>query len=148
MAKTAGLTMVLVDTTVWIDFFASKSTPEVAELERVLNDGEDVCTCGVILTEVLQGIRQDDDYRRTLSRFDDFLFLSMSRQTFLAAAALYRSLRRKGITIRKAADCMIAAVSLEHDVPLLHHDRDFDPMETHCGLRVTPILKRPTKPAK
>ena len=58
--------MVLVDTTVWIDFFAAKSTPEVAELERMLNEEEDICTCGIILTEVLQGIREDLDYQRTL----------------------------------------------------------------------------------
>jgi len=136
MAQEAGLTMVLVDTTVWIDFFRGRSTPEVRELERLLKVGEDVCTCGVILTEVLQGIREDVDYRRTLARFDAFLFLAMNHQTFLAAADLYRSLRRRGVTIRKPVDCMIAAVSIEHDVALLHHDRDFDPMETHCGLKV------------
>ena len=85
--------MVLVDTTVWIDFFAGKSTREVGELERLLGEEEDICTCGVILTEVLQGIREDDDYRRTLSRFDAFLFLPMKRPTFLRAAELYRSLR-------------------------------------------------------
>jgi predicted nucleic acid-binding protein len=73
--------MVLVDTTVWIDFFAAKSTPKVAELERLLNEEEDICTCGIILTEVLQGIRQDEDYRRTLSRFETFLFLPMDRES-------------------------------------------------------------------
>ena len=128
--------MVLVDTTVWIDLFRGKSTPEVRELERLLKEGKNLCICGVILTEVLQGIREDTDYRRTLARFDDFLFLPMNRQTFMAAAGMYRSLRRRGVTIRKTVDCMIAAVAIEHDVALLHHDRDFDPMETHCGLKV------------
>jgi predicted nucleic acid-binding protein len=89
--------MVLVDTTVWNDFFAAKSTREVAELERLLNEEEDICTCGIILTEVLQGIREDKDYQRTLSRFDTFLFLPMNRQAFVRAAELRRSLRRKGI---------------------------------------------------
>ena len=65
----------------------------------------------------------------------------MRRQTFLAAADMYRSLRRRGITIRKSVDCMIAAVAIEHDLPLLHNDRDFDPMEAHCGLKVVKITK-------
>ena len=140
--------MVLVDTTVWIDFFAAKSSPEVAELERLLNEEEDICTCGIILTEVLQGIREDEDYQRTSSRFDTFLFLPMNRQTFVRAAQLYRSLRRRGITIRKPVDCMIASVAIEHDIALLHNDRDFDPIETHCGLKVVKISKKPTKLSK
>jgi predicted nucleic acid-binding protein len=72
----------------------------------------------------------------------------MNRQTFLRAAELFRSLRRKGITIRKPIDCMIASVSIEHGVALLHNDRDFDPIETHCGLSVVKILKKPTKPSR
>ncbi len=140
--------MVLVDTTIWIDFFAAKSTPEVAELERLLNQGEDICTCGIILTEVLQGIREDKDYQRTLSKFHAFLFLPMNRQTFVKAAELYRSLRHRGVTIRKPVDCMIASVALEHNIALLHHDRDFDPMEIHCGLKVVRISKKPIKPSR
>ncbi len=140
--------MVLVDTTVWIDFFAAKSTPEVAELERLLNEGEDICTCGIILTEVLQGIREDEDYRRTLSRFDTFLFLPMNRQAFVKAAELYRSLRRRGVTIRKPVDCMIASIAIEHDIALLHSDRDFDLIETHCGLKVVRTSEKPQKRTK
>jgi predicted nucleic acid-binding protein len=138
--------MVLIDTTVWIDFFAAKSTPEVAELERLVNEGEDICLCGIILTEVLQGIREEEAYRRTLSRFDSFLFLPMNRQTFVRAAEMYRMLRRKGITIRKPVDCMIAAVAIEHDLLLLHRDRDFDPIESHCGLRVLRTSKKSIRP--
>jgi len=140
--------MVLVDTTVWIDFFAAKSTPEVAELERLLNEEENICTCGIILTEVLQGIREDEDYQRTLSSFDTFLFLPMNRQAFVRAAELYRSLRRRGVTIRKPMDCMIASVAIEHDIALLHNDHDFDPIETHCGLKVVRVSKKPRKPSK
>ncbi|MBM4307400.1 MAG: PIN domain nuclease [Deltaproteobacteria bacterium] len=140
--------MVLVDTTVWIDFFSAKSTPEVAELERLLNEGEDICTCGIILTEVLQGIREEEDYQRTLSRFDTFLLLPMNRQVFLRAAQIYRSLRHRGVTIRKPVDCMIASVAIEHGIALLHNDRDFDPIETHCGLKVVRISKKPIKSSK
>ena len=140
--------MVLVDTTVWIDFFSGKSTSGVDELERLLNGGEDICTCGIILTEVLQGIREDEDYQRTLSSFDSFLYLPMKRQVFVRAAELYRSLRHRGITIRQPVDCVIASVAIEHDITLLHNDRDFDPIETHCGLRVLRISKKPIKPSR
>lgn len=128
--------MVLVDTTVWVDFFAGRNTRQVAALERLLHRSADICVCGLILTEVLQGIRSDTDYAQTISQFEAFLFLPMNRGTFVKAADLYRSLRRRGITIRKPIDCMIAAVAIEHNVPLLHKDRDFDPIETNCGLRV------------
>lgn len=128
--------MVIVDTTVWVDFFAGKNTPQVQTLEHFLTEGEDICICGVILTEVLQGIRDDSNYTKTLSRFDTFLFLQMSRRTFVRASELYRTLRRHGITIRKAVDCMIASVAIEHNIRLLHNDKDFDPIEKLCGLKV------------
>lgn len=128
--------MVLVDTTVWIDFFAGHDTPQVNVLVRHLDAGEDICVCGVVLTEVLQGIREDADYRRTRTKFAHFVFLPMGPGTYVRAADLYRSLRRSGITIRKPIDCMIAAVAIEHAVPLLHNDRDFEPISKYCGLEV------------
>lgn len=137
--------MILVDTTVWVDLFAGKSTPHAELLEQSLAGGGDVCTCGVILTEVLQGIRADEEYGRTLARFDALLYLPMDRQTFIGAAELYRRLRHRGITIRKPVDCMIAAVTIRHDVMLLHNDRDFDPIEKHCGLKVVKVIRKPTR---
>jgi predicted nucleic acid-binding protein len=128
--------MVLVDTTVWVDFLRGKNTPHVCFLERLLTEGEDICTCGVIMTEVLQGIRKGADYRGTLSRFEAFLFLPMDRRIFIKAAEIYRSLRRRGITIRKPIDCLIAACAINHNVTLLHNDRDFDCIEEQCGLKV------------
>lgn len=128
--------MVIVDTTVWVDFFHGRNTPQVQILEQFLSEGEDICICGIILTEVLQGIREDSDYRKTLSRFDSFLLLKMNRSTFVKAAELYRTIQRHGITIRKTVDCMIAAVAIENNIPLLHKDKDFDPIEKFCGLRV------------
>jgi predicted nucleic acid-binding protein len=128
--------VVLVDTTVWVDFLNDKNTPQVQTLEQLVADEEDICTCGVILAEVLQGIREDADYRKTVSRFDSFLFLPMDRRTFVRAAELYRSLRRRGVTIRKTVDCMIAAAAIENRILLLHNDKDFDPIEKFCGLKV------------
>lgn len=130
--------MLLVDTTVWIDLFAGHETVQTQFLEERLEAGEDICTCGVILTEVLQGIREDAEFQRSRQRFQAFLYLPMTPETHVQAAELYRSLRRIGITIRKPIDCMIAAVSIEHGIPLLHNDRDFTPLAEHCGLVVVP----------
>lgn len=134
--------MLLVDTTVWIDFFAGKATPQVSVLELMISEGEDICVCGIVLTEVLQGIRNDSRYGKTKSHFDNLVFLPMTRATFVRSAEMYRSLRKKGIAVRKPLDCMIAAVALAHNVQILHSDRDFDPIEKHFGLKVVKIRKR------
>ena len=128
--------MVLVDTTVWVDFFADCRAPHVAALQELIENEEDLCLCGVILAEVLQGIRSDADYRKTKEYFDDLLFLPMRQATFVRAAELYRSLRKRGTTIRKPVDCMIASVAIEHDLHLLHDDRDFDHIAKHSKLKV------------
>ena len=127
--------MVLVDTTVWIDFFAANLTPHTKQLENLIKDRADLCVCGVILTEVLQGIRNDSEFHKTKNLFTNLIFLPMPYSAYVRAAEIYRSLRRKGITIRKSVDCMIAAVALEHEMPLLHNDKDFIPIEKHFGLQ-------------
>ena len=128
--------MVLVDTTVWIDFFADRNEPHVAALQELIENEEDLCLCGIILAEVLQGIRSDTDFVETKDYFDDLIFLPMRQTTFVQAAEVYRSLRKRGVTIRKAVDCMIASVAIEYDIRLLHNDRDFDYIAKHSKLRV------------
>jgi hypothetical protein len=128
--------MVLVDTTVLVDFFADRSSPHVVALQRLIEDEEDLCLCGIILAEVLQGIRSDEDYIKTKDYLEDLVFLPMQHATFIRAAEVYRSLRKRGVTIRKPVDCMIASVAIEHDIPLLHNDRDFDYMAKYSNLRV------------
>lgn len=128
--------MVLVDTTVWIDFFADRSEPHVAALQEFIEIEEDLCLCGIILAEVLQGIRSDEDYIKTKKYLDDLIFLPMRQATFIRAAEVYRSLRKRGVTIRKPVDCMIASVAIEHDIPLLHNDRDFGYIAKYSKLRV------------
>ena len=127
--------MVLVDTTVWIDFFSARSYPHVKVLEKLILNREDICLCGIILTEILQGIRKDSEFNRTRDLLDNLIYLSMPHSVFFKSAEIYRNLRRKGITIRKPMDCMIASVALEHDIPLLHNDKDFIPIEKHFGLQ-------------
>ena len=128
--------MVLVDTTVWIDFFADRSEPPVAALQEFIQIEEDLCLCGIILAEVLQGIRSDEDYIKTKDYLADLILLPIGHATFVRAAEVYRSLRKKGVTIRKPVDCMIASVAIEHAIPLLHNDRDFDYIAKHSELRV------------
>ncbi|MBL7076300.1 MAG: PIN domain nuclease [Kiritimatiellae bacterium] len=134
--------MVLIDTTVWIDFFAGTPTPQVSVLELLISEGEDVCTCGIVLAEVLQGIRNDRTYRKTRSYFENLVYLPMNQGVFVKSADMYRALRRKGITIRKPLDCMIASVAIVHRAQLLHNDRDFAPIQKQCGLKVVKIRKR------
>jgi predicted nucleic acid-binding protein len=135
MAKGPVL-MVLVDTTVWIDFFSGISVPHVTMLENLIDIEEDLSLCGVILAEVLQGIREEKDYVRIKNYFNDLLILPMQDETFIYAADIYRALRKRGITIRKPVDCMIASVAIENDIPLLHNDRDFDYIAKYANLRI------------
>ena len=135
--------IVVVDTSVWIDFFSGRSARHVEILEQLLTAGDDVCLCGVILAEILQGIRSDIDYRKTKAYLEFLLYLPMDRRTFERAAEIYRSLRKKGVSVRKPVDCMIASVAIEQGIPLLHNDRDFDPVEKHCGLEVLRVASGP-----
>jgi predicted nucleic acid-binding protein len=135
MAAEEKLIMILVDTSVWIDFFAGKPQAHVKTLEELIINREDLCICGIILTEVLQGIRNDSEFEKMKNLFDNLLLLPMQHSTFLRSAEIYRALRKKGITIRKPVDCMIAAVALEHDIALLDHDKDFDPIEKHFKMK-------------
>jgi predicted nucleic acid-binding protein len=128
--------MVLVDTTVWIDFFADCNDPHVGKLQELIESEEDLSLCGVIMTEILQGIRFDTDFAKTKEYLEDLIFLPMRHGTFVQAAEIYRTLRKKGITIRKPVDCMIASVAIEHDIRLLHNDRDFNYIAKHSNLRV------------
>jgi predicted nucleic acid-binding protein len=82
--------MVLVDTTVWIDLFSGLATSQVTALEALIAQRMDICLCGVILAEVLQGIRDDRERAKTEAIFSNLLFLPMTRETFLLAAHIYR----------------------------------------------------------
>ena len=135
-AKRKSFQMILVDTSVWIDFFSEKSSRQVAILEALIEEGEDLCLCGIVLTEILQGIRDNRQYNKTKTILSNLIFLPMNRNTFLSSATIYRALRKHGITIRNSVDCMIAAVCIENKVQLLHNDRDFNLIENHFSLRV------------
>ena len=131
--------MILVDTSVWIDFFAGRDLPHVARLEQFILDNEDLALCGIILTEILQGISDDTTYRRVRRDLSPLITLPMPPTVFVRAADIYRKLRKLGITIRKSNDCIIAATALEHHCQLLHNDKDFTPMAKQFPLKVVKI---------
>ena len=128
--------MILVDTSVWIDFFAGREDPHVAMLEQLLVESEDLALCGIVLTEILQGIADDTTFHRVRDYLRPLVMLPMPEEVCIRAAQIYRHMRKKGITIRKTNDCLIAASVLEHRCQLLHHDRDFALIARYFPLRV------------
>jgi len=127
--------VILVDTSVWIDFFAARNVQHVATLEQSIIDSENLALCGIVLTEILQGIADDTAHRRVQRYLSPLIMLPMPETVFVRAAAIYRTLRKKGITIRKSNDCIIAATALEHHCQLLHNDKDFMPIAEHFPLK-------------
>jgi predicted nucleic acid-binding protein len=119
---------VLVDTSAWADFLNGFPSPAADALAELLGGGDDdVCTCGIVVAEVFQGLRRDrgrDTIRRS---FEDLIFLEPSGiGLYLRAAELYRSLRERGRTVRSTVDCIIAAIAEDNACALLARDRDMD----------------------
>jgi predicted nucleic acid-binding protein len=127
--------VVLVDSSVWIDYFNGRSTRHTDQLDELLG-GEHLLTGDLIVTEVLQGFRDERDFERARRALDQLPYADMlGRELALASAHSYRLLRQRGITIRKTIDVMIATFCIRNGHVLLHADRDFDPMAEHLGLR-------------
>lgn len=118
---------VLVDTSAWVDFLNGFPSPAADALAELLKGDDDVCTCGIVVAEVFQGLRQDrgrDTIRRS---FEDMAFLEPPGiHLYLRAAELYRALRKRGKTVRSTIDCIIAAIAEDGGCNLLARDRDMD----------------------
>jgi predicted nucleic acid-binding protein len=128
--------MVIVDTSVWIDYLADTVNAETAWLERELSL-QRIGLTDLILCEVLQGIRHDRAFRETRQKLCRFEILDCGGEdAAVEAAQNFRILRAKGCTVRKAVNCMIATCCLRGGHSLLHRDRDFDHFEKHLGLPV------------
>jgi predicted nucleic acid-binding protein len=126
--------VIVVDSSVWIDFFNGVSTPEVDRLDALL--GETPLAIGdLILVEVLQGFRNERDVATARQLFRSLALLPLLEGSNpWKAADNYRQLRRKGITVRKTIDGIIATACIEANLPLLFSDRDFQPYVEHLGL--------------
>lgn len=116
--------------------FRADDLPHVQKLETLIEQGERIALCGAILTEILQGIRDESAFHRTRAYLDFLRLLPMTQPIFIEAAQIYRTLRAKGITVRKPVDCMIAATAPAHNAQLLHNDRDFAAIVQHYPLRI------------
>jgi predicted nucleic acid-binding protein len=132
----ARCALILVDTSVWIDFFAGSQTIQNAALSKAIDQGEDICTCGLVLTEVLQGIKSDKEYEKVKGLLLSLIYLPITKSMFINSAQMYRAIRRTGKTIRSPVDCMIASICIEHEVRLLHNDKDFEVIAHHSFLKI------------
>jgi predicted nucleic acid-binding protein len=128
--------MLVVDTSVWIDYFNGVKNPQTDFLDTVL-DNTPIIIGDLILAEVLQGFRYDPDFEKVRRTFGKFMQESMVNPALAVQSARnYRFLRQKGITVRKTMDSLIATYCIENDHQLLHNDSDFDGYEEYLGLRV------------
>ena len=127
--------MILVDSSVWIDYFRSADTPQVALLDSLFGRTR-IAVGDLIAAEVLQGVGDDKEFKLVRKVFDTFTRLNLCGYDLaLKASENYRVLRGKGITIRKTIDTLIATRCIEDGLTLLHADRDFVPFARHLGLR-------------
>jgi len=119
--------MILVDTSVWVDFFNDKTeNKEVKILVDCLTSNKDVFISDIILTEILQGIKEDSKYIIVKNAMLNLKFAHAKNfETYIHAGDIYRECRKKGVTVRKTIDCIIAAIAIENDLTLLHKDNDF-----------------------
>lgn len=128
--------MILVDSSVWIDYFRGDSSWQTERLHDLLGDPQ-LLIGDLILTEVMQGFSRQRQVEYALDHFDALRFVAIGgRAVALQAASNCRFLRTRGFTIRKTIDTLIATRCILGNIQLLHNDRDFDPFEDHLGLRV------------
>jgi predicted nucleic acid-binding protein len=127
--------MILVDSSVWVDYFNGQITQETDYLDSLLGT-EPVAIGDLILAEVLQGFRSDSDYEAAKELLASLaIYDLLGASLAIKTADNYRALRKRGITVRKTADAIIATFCIERRIPLLYSDRDFDPFVKHLTLK-------------
>ena len=120
--------MLLVDTSVWVDHFNGQASPQAGRLSEALAGGEDtfILVPGIVLAEILSGLRSDGEVRRITELFDGLdRPPELDTADYIAAAGIFRTCRSQGETIRSLVDCLIAQLCLRHGYSLLSKDRDF-----------------------
>ncbi|MHB8880315.1 MAG: type II toxin-antitoxin system VapC family toxin [Thermodesulfovibrionales bacterium] len=127
--------MILVDSSVWIDYFNGTKTPETDLLDAIL--GKELIVMGdLILVEVLQGFQADKDFETAKNVLLSFPFMNMcSKELAIESARNFRTLRKNGATVRKTIDVLIGTFCIHHHISLLHNDRDFDQMKRFLKLK-------------
>jgi hypothetical protein len=127
--------MIIVDTSVWIDYFNGLQNEHTIKLDELLSS-ELVAIGDIILTEILQGFRKDSDYRKAKEALDSLIcYVISNKEIAIKSADNFRYLRKKGFTVRKTTDMLIGAFCIKNKIPLLHNDKDFLPLK-ELGLDV------------
>lgn len=127
---------VLIDTSVWIDFFRGASSRDSTLLKDCLNRRDHVFVIGVIVQAILQGIRDDSQYRSVREYLFLFPMADVELSDYVEAAEVYRALRKRGLTIHSPVDCLIAVLALRHRLFLLHNDSDFTLISRYYPLSI------------
>jgi len=128
--------MIVADTSAWIDYFRGVVAPHTDVLDRELSRSR-ILIGDLIMTELLQGFSGEKDFQIARQLMESLEYRDLvGRDVAIAAAQNYRILRKKGITVRKTIDVLIATFCIENGFDLIHNDRDFDPMEHVLGLKV------------
>lgn len=126
--------MILIDTSAWIEFLRGTASPICDEVDRLL--AVEIAICDPIRMEVLAGARDEAHLRQLRGLLARATVLPTGPADYEAAAALYRVCRRRGETVRRLIDCLIAAIAVREDVPLLHADSGFDVLARHTALEI------------
>lgn len=132
--------MILVDTSALLPFLAGRSTRAAETLARALSDGREIGLAPVVVQEILQGARDEPEWRKLGRYLQTQMILAPldPLATHVAAARIYYDCRRRGLTVRSTLDCLIAQIAIEHGVPLLHDDRDYDAIARVRALKTLP----------
>jgi predicted nucleic acid-binding protein len=126
--------LILVDTSAWIEFLRDTGSPACAEVDRLL--GADIAVTDAVVMEVMAGARDERHLHNLRALLGRAKLLRAETADYLMAAQLYRQCRQRGETVRRLIDCLIGAVAVRDDVPVLHHDVDFDVLARHTALKV------------
>jgi predicted nucleic acid-binding protein len=136
--------LILIDTSAFTEFLNKTGSPFDREIESLISKDKETAIADIVLTEVLQGIKNDKDYAEVKKSLLSFPVYSLKGvDSFIAAADLYRKCRKKGLTIRNTIDLLIAQIALENDLILLHNDKDFDTLAGMCNLRIYRLPLQP-----
>ena len=128
--------MILVDSSVWIDYFTGKISVQTEQLDQLLGN-EPLAIGDLILLEVLQGFADEREFNETRKMLTSLLVVELGGEEIaIQAARNFRALRNLGVTVRKTIDTLIATRCIESGYQLLHNDRDFQPFVKHLGLQV------------
>lgn len=130
---------VLVDSSAWIEFLNGAKSPHADAVEALLRGDDEPCTCGVVVSEVFQGLRKDATRGAIERSFRDMSFLEPTDiDIYLRAAEVYRKLRQRGVTIRSTVDCLVAVIAEQFECALLARDRDLDALLASGVVKVKP----------